>query len=284
MNEERMNTSYNYINEFKKSFEIIQNMPKSIYHYTSCDAIFNIIKNNSLWLTDRRYMNDMMDSEYISKRFFDSLPKLQETNLLKPLSPEYVFSTTLEENSFFHYSQYGNYRIEFDREELFAFISDCITTLDTADRLANPFYSDEVIYDESLVNKIVKYVSKEYFENLKQDLETPFSDFKDFRKWRDIFLHFSAIIKQQGFSTEKEYRFVLTTSSTNKKKMRYSYNDIVPYIEFSSPSLKKLPMKTIKVCQLESAINIDSLKEHLSSNGFHNVNVMYSDLQIRKNK
>lgn len=32
--------------------------PETIYHYTSVEGLFNIIKTNNLWLTDYEYMND----------------------------------------------------------------------------------------------------------------------------------------------------------------------------------------------------------------------------------
>lgn len=40
--------------------------PKTIYHYSNTDALYNIFKSNEIWLTDSRYLNDR--SETINAR------------------------------------------------------------------------------------------------------------------------------------------------------------------------------------------------------------------------
>jgi hypothetical protein len=105
------------------------------------------------------------------------------------------------------------------------YINECIEKFDThINGLANPFFSSRVIYDEKKVLKIVDTVAKKYENSLYNAVDTPFGWkkglFEEFGIWRTIYMHFHAIIKQKGFCTENEYRFLIETNVNNVKGNR----------------------------------------------------------------
>ena len=48
----------------------------SLSHYTTPNAVFNILSNEELWFTDYRYLNDSLEGEFI----WDVLDKIFERN------------------------------------------------------------------------------------------------------------------------------------------------------------------------------------------------------------
>jgi hypothetical protein len=261
--------------------------PYLVYHYSNESALLSIIQNNSLWLTDRKYMNDRQDSTYIENKFLNKFSeKMKHTNLTKPIVPQYIFSTSIIEDSFLHYNCYGNYSIEFDTIELEKYINKCIEAFDTAGRLENPFFSSAVIYDEKMVNNIVKIVVKEYTNSLEKAVNTPYAWedglFDQFGNWRTIFMHFFAIIKQNGFVCEHEYRFLIETNAENIKRYRVSGSEIIPYIELKFKNLPKIPIKSIRIGpNANTQIDKEYLDKLLASNGYENIDVKETELKIK---
>lgn len=74
-----MNETYNKMKYYIEAEGI---KPEIYYHYTSLDALFNIIKNQSLRLTNLSSSNDLKELSYDYKKFIKDIEKLieEETN------------------------------------------------------------------------------------------------------------------------------------------------------------------------------------------------------------
>lgn len=81
---------------FDKIFEKHIKTADKIYHYTSINALKNIISESKLWLTDYRFLNDYNEFEYGLNIFKDvlkmtnKLPKLMKEQILNRLSSRMV--------------------------------------------------------------------------------------------------------------------------------------------------------------------------------------------------
>lgn len=274
-----MQNDNNILSEFYQTIDLPMNDVFSVYHYTSISALKCIIENNSLWLSERDSMNDVFNRSYIEQKMFDSFPDDFKTNgLVNRISPQYIFSTSKTKDSFFHYKCYGNYCIEFKTEELNHFIKECIKSFGPHEGFAHPFTSSEVIYNESVMDKVCEIVATHYPEDSNKEFNTRCSKFPNTIKWNTIFMHFSAIIKQQGFAGEDEYRFLIETNF--EKKFRCSETILIPYIEIKNPS-KKLPIKSITIGPFGNVNEIEYLKAFLHTHRYYCVNINQTTLKIR---
>jgi len=270
------------IEEFYKLIGIEYEMPHIVYHYTSVDSLLKIIENNSLWLSNRKHMNDMMDSEYIEQTFRNKFSnKFNQTNFVSPIAPQYVFSTTLLDDSFFHYSCYGNYCIGFNTMELIKYFVNCIKSFSTHEGIANLFTYSKVIYDESIIDKISTVITEEYPKNMENELNTPFSSFIETGKWTIIYKHFFAIIKQKGFASEHEFRFLFETVSKYKFRSNNNKRRIISYLDMKLSDTQLLPIESIKIGPFADQTDYESLKNFLYQMKYGNTKLSSSTLKIR---
>lgn len=79
-----------------------------VYHYTSIDTLFNIIKNQSVWLMDLHSSMDKNELDYaenlikeLSKTGIEDLTFLPTINF-------YALSCTSCKDSYFHFNSYGD--------------------------------------------------------------------------------------------------------------------------------------------------------------------------------
>ena len=267
------------IEEFYALNGIDYAIPETVYHYTSADSLVSIIENNTLWFSDRKCMNDIMDSTYNEERIRAKFPKeFNQTALASRLStPQYVFSTTTANDSFFHYSCYGNYCMAFNTTKLINYIKNCIGKFGPHEGIAHPFTYSKAIYDESIVEKTSSIIAEEYPKNVANELNTPYCSFKETEKWTIIYLHFMAIVKQKGFACEQEFRFLIETNKINKS--RYNKTDMIPYLELKLSGVK-LPIEAIMIGKSSDAKEIECIKSFLKKR-HGDINILCSDLKIR---
>jgi len=124
-----------------------------MWHYTDINALYSMLSNKSVWMTDIRYLNDT--SEYFEgvSEFKAIIPELLENNLFgKVKNPKkaidalielllnnsgfdlsinqiFTFSFSQSEDQLSQWRAYGKYAIEFDTkyiEESFGKIHRCI--------------------------------------------------------------------------------------------------------------------------------------------------------------
>ena len=227
-------------------------------------------------------MNDIMDSTYVEHEFRKKFPDyFNQTNFVTPLVPQYVFSTTLLDDSFFHYNYYGNFCIGFNTMELIQYFMNCIDTFSTHEGIENPFTHSKVIYNESIIDKISTVITEEYPKNMKEELNTPFSSFEKTGKWTTIYKHFFAIIKQSGFASEDEFRFLIETISENKFRSNNTETRIISYLDMKLSDNKLLPIESIRIGPFAASTDIETLEKFLYHMKYGNIKLSSSVLKIR---
>ena len=214
----------------------------SLYHYTDLSAVYSILKNNKLWLTDIRYLNDSQElhdgiafliegmktpspdvfanSEYFEKAreyILESLAGLKTYGVSE--DSLFLFSLSSEPDCLSQWRAYGSYAIEFDNEMLaleVSKISDCL-------------YQDTQKIEKARLHArdAITAVSNDMAKNsgcLGVDaLDAVISLSYD-----------AATFKHSGFSEEKESRIVMPSNDSeypSNVKYRPRGDVLIPYIE-----------------------------------------------------
>lgn len=262
----------------------------NIYHYTTIDAFYNIIKTKELWLGDTSTMNDKSElrnfTKAIKKDLISDMPnkknniKTYFTKVNKRIANEYPFAfccTTLEDDA----AQWERYadeakgvRIGFDTKTLLVLIY----------KLG--FLFNEVFYEW----QAKKHAHYEKLDNYFKNGEL--SEFDNIKGQIDNLICVSAFHKHISFISEKEYR--IATAFNNAGKSEYSK------IEFECRNnvIKKyLKLNIGKICSDEginpqilinnvligprSKQNENILKKFCAENGFTNIEISCSECPLR---
>ncbi len=261
---------------------------ESLFHFTDINGLFGIIKDDSLWLSERNYMNDINDEIFIKsyvRNFFtkstDEWEKF-ETELI-PHKNQYIFSTSTDKDSIHQWTYYGSkdsYCIEFDIEELINLFYKFNETKD--------LYYGPVLYENEktlkIANKIItEYSSLLYDKNSIFNIENDNFDDEKFSEFKRVYQYFYSLIKQAGHSCENEYRFTL--QKENNPEFRTRNGLFIPYIVVNSMETinKKLPIKKIYIGPNSYETKAkENLEYFLKKNNYENVVVDKSEMNIRR--
>lgn len=209
-----------------------------LYHYTSPDALINIIEKSSLRFTDIEYLNDKDEFTYIFKLVKEiSRDRLDEVSnyiseMSKDLTPDnigYILTQNAKRSGFYgieegkyyvlsgtevddslpmwvYYAKngrYAGYSIKMDIKKLASAFKD----------VEGEFLYGSVIYDKKTQISIIKQLTLEILNRLKEKL----ADSKDDEPYisnaqGDFWTMINAVrlfFKREKFSHEKETRIVL---------------------------------------------------------------------------
>ena len=258
-----------------------------LYHYTDGKSLQNIIEHSELWLSDRNYMNDILDEEYVSgliKSKFAGIVNFKgsyiERNLFEKI-PQYIFSTSLEKDLIHQWSYYSStdaYCIEFDRHKLRDYLYQFKEKKDG-------FYFGPVIYSKEKAEQIITQVMDDYKKLLLEIIDS--RDFDPHRTKmkntaKDVYQYFFSLIKQYGHYCEKEFRFVFKTNRDPCFRTRSGL--FVPYIKITKENVLLPITKIIIGPNNHEQIALQSLKKFLEKNKYGNIVVERSELNVRESK
>ena len=228
------------INTFKPGLEENPKEKNKLkYHYTSPNALLSILKNQQIYFTDIRFLNDKSEDIYLVKLIMDLLDEnekeypnvrevtnvlfknnrisdLQSLNVINidysvPLNyipmRKFVFCTTTESdqlnmwNYYVHNGKYQGYNIGFNIEKL-------LKSFDTEKpKTADPF---RVVYGKVLYDK--KKQCEEIFRLFEElEIRKNFSQSLDYLvvELRHYIDSYGAFFKNPSFKAEKEYRICI---------------------------------------------------------------------------
>lgn len=214
----------------------------ALYHYTDLHAVYSILKNKVIWLTDIRFLNDSQElhdgmsvlSEalnsphpdlWVNYDYYENSKKyllsyLTGFNSYSPSEdPLFVFSLSSELDCLSQWRGYGSYVIEFDENELASQISSiekCIyepvKKLDMARRKAR-----------DAINKVSHDMGKNNGGIGVDTIDAASS-----------LILSAATFKNKGFAEEKESRIILSKnefSPPSNISYRPRRDILVPYVE-----------------------------------------------------
>jgi len=216
-------------------------VPSIIWHYTNIQAFKNLVESNDLWLTDIEYLNDSTEFShgfsYLSSRlqkadydiksdhieFHKILEKIFKENLdvlenmtVMPRISVVCFGMCVGGDDLTQWKGYGHggtgVAIGFDRDAPLFWRSH-IATL------------GRVIYDNKLkdllADRIALYVGFAAKADMAQETSIvpkyfPNLHFMYESKLLDLLMEISVFLKDEGFNTENEARFVYNRNASNE--------------------------------------------------------------------
>ena len=212
----------------------------SIIHYTDANAVYSILRNGRIWLTDLRFLNDSRELhdgvdilskaleapefgvftnheykdasiEYLRSAFSDTVTYGIDEE------PIFVFSFSRRENLLSQWRAYGSYAIEFDAKvftEEISGVRQCV-------------YVQKEKKDTAkiAVTRALNIISQDMGNN-GGGLST-----KSLDALGDL-IELAATFKDKGFSEEEEFRVISQAGEGDDSiKFRHKNNKLIPYLE-----------------------------------------------------
>lgn len=295
--------------EVKKCFAV---NAEEVVHYTDLSALISIVKNNSLWLSDYRFLNDTNEFrdgykillkvlKKFSKQDFgkynmvikEAIESIEQENFSEKIFYVCSFSTKKDDlNQWRSYASSENgVAIVFDKNIM-------------QNKLANFFIDTHSVIYENKEKKLEKIIT-DFFANLsKLDYEFEEVFIYVLQDLIEVLLTFCICCKDNTFESESEVRFIVSQDRTYKSpnrivdvniKHRMSRNKIIPYIEsqdfyqfkeggkIDMNSSDKLNIKEIIIspnCNNESLIKL-GIESLLISNEYKDVKITKSKIPFR---
>lgn len=271
----------NFINDYR-----LNEMPDTIYHYTTGQALKSIVENQELHISERNYMNDILDEEYVRNivneligNSIDFKGSIIEEKFFEDI-PQYIFSTSCENDLIHQWAYYGNndaYCIEFDTYELKQYFNDAI-----GNKKDGYFFTGQVLYSEELIYEIIEKIVERYKNKIVDSLslsQDSVASNQELNLLKRMYKFFYFCIKQEGNYCENEYRFLLQTK--RKPLFKIKNGLFVPYLIVKS-SQHTIPIKSIIIGPNNNEIiSKKSLEIFLKQSGY-NIEVNFSKLKTRK--
>lgn len=239
---------------YNKDMLYISQMQKGekLYHYTTMDALINIVSKREFWVTKWDYLNDIdefkvakdicvevMKSEGIKPNIIEEVVNCIKKELLSDSISQdfYILSFSCDSDNQLLWSNYSNMdgvNIEIDFSK---FVENLNYTL--------------------VWNGLVNYDVKSQISCMRNTIQEEFVGQESFGKIRNIFdlnnlvgeqhslfvSHLSMIcqlysmfFKRSCFAGEDEYRFVFSGGENVETNFRYKKGAIIPYIKRSIES------------------------------------------------
>ncbi|UYZ39006.1 DUF2971 domain-containing protein (plasmid) [Clostridium beijerinckii] len=232
---------------------------KSIYHYTNCRALMNIIKENEFWVTHAASLNDSLEISYIKKIIYDVCCEfLDRKELSKELYEQIIrgceyyendrdlfiisFSTNPDSLTLWsEFSNFNGYNIEFD-------ITDFREKLLNSSKIVDSLYDlleGNVVYKYTEQKECIKKIFQEVLDTANKIQEKSNYSTID---WYDLcnsrvepadkynaingffetlsmaLIFYSPFFKDENFKSEEEYRFVLRYIKNKKNEFSSEIN------------------------------------------------------------
>lgn len=256
--------------------------PQQLFHYTSMKGLYGIISTGEIWATQIGYLNDRSEFNHavdIAKLYLEW--KLEERNLPKDLLNLFLKSLTNMENVGIYVCSFtengdllsqwraysgssAGYSIGFDSESL------------SNSPNYNLFYLFKCIYDEveqrNIIEKLFEYHFNKFIVSKGEFLiDIVFHDF----------LIVAALLKDQRFSEEKEWRLISSKQfTTDRLNFRMSDSTLIPY--YSIPINEIKIEKIICGANPNEALSQHALSSFLFSKGRGGTKVEMSKVPLRK--
>ena len=210
---------------------------EKMYHYTTNDALINIVTNRELWITQWDYLNDMdelrvaeevcetiLREESVDSKVIEAIKKKIDENRYE-IGPYFILSFSRDKDSQLLWSNYANLdglNLEIDFAKFKKNLNDRIKwhglvnyDLESQKKCMRESFCDELINIEDIedfgkiksLNDINKLTGKEY-EMLIVHISV-------------ICMVYSMFFKREYFKGENEYRFVLSYVDENEIKINF---------------------------------------------------------------
>ena len=195
-------------------------LPKELYHYTSLETFYNIVKGKELWFFDTLSNYDKNEYSLVDKKIREVFKKEYNYDCRERVKEiavaDYSLSLTSEEDSFFHFHKYANGNTGI----CICFVTDAFTSaLNNIYHINNGNIIDIVPISYRNDRELERIITQEIEDDKKSLLILDEDrDNKEVLEnlYKSIYSKYAKIIKSNNYKAENEYRFL--------------YNDITSYL------------------------------------------------------
>lgn len=222
---------------FRSIIAVDRPYPDKLYHYTSADGLFGILRDRVLWATDSKFLNDLSEGAHgvtLIQAIADArsdlpdvmLAFLEASTLEVAGTPAWIVSFTEDRDSLQHWRGYSGRGYA---------LGAAPSWIKRAGLPGAPATLSRVIYSESeqssmvggVFDALVQWYSAE--THPKRDSMVPWL-------MRAAFAVLIPLLKDEGFASEHEWRLVVSSVlSSVTPKVRPDRGYLVPYIELKLP-------------------------------------------------
>lgn len=272
-----------------------------IFHYTSPNALFNILNSKTFWFSNINFLNDETERKYIyiliqeymnnnknnfSELFYNEISEICsemtsdaesicKASTMFNLNNKYVASFSLDDdnlNLWNYYTKNPNalgYNVEIDINKI----------LNGSHTKYYRFFGGKVIYEKQEQLNLIEKIILDYYSDYINWTNDEHKVHRSFllSEFTNIIQAYGIFFKYPYFAAEKEYRFVLET----EQKCNYrEFNGLfIPYIDykFLKDCIKSI---TISPTQKQS-ITKNSIEKILKEFEYENVQVKISKIPLR---
>ena len=269
----------------------------SLYHYTKCNGVQGILKEQAFRATKSDFLNDTNEMQYILSVVSEVLKEIRREKwriLLQNQFPDtfheikkrsyYIVSFSTDPDSITLWAEFGDntgYNLEFQSGKL-------IREIELTKKIS---YHGYVIYSAKTQRKIIRnlllndipksfgYSFEDIMEKTVKDENCPL-----FQKYCDSFQKaltiYALFFKQEEFAAEKEYRMVFKSHTKHEILYREKDGFLLPYITVRLEK-KNIPLRSITVAPKN---HVDLAKEGMKQYSKHlgyDVEVHLSKIKLR---
>jgi hypothetical protein len=253
---------------------------QTLYHYTDCRALLQIVENNELWLTQREFMNDVFERSYANSILERAFRTVYEDDFQDPYDSfvermlpdfhkQYVFSLSTERDLISQWTYYGGsdgYSLSFKLKNI----------VEAFRVLEIDFDSGQVIYQEKnqleILETLISYTR--YLQENKDLIE----DYVGLSAYADsLIVLYHSLFKQSNNYSEHEFRILVKNRKNVFFKVRKGV--VTPFTKITSQT--PLPIGEIMIGpRINDTIAEEGLNQFLESLSSR-IRVSRSNLRIR---
>lgn len=226
--------AFNYaINSAKQIFEKYQRKQGILYHYTDITSLFEILKNQELWLSRCDFLNDSLEINYTYELFKEILDQKGLLNVepwkdfhdiftdFHKVTHVFILSLSLDKDSLQLWSNYSNsegYNIGFDITELHNILFNEQLFFEHSEVIYNKDIQCEIL--SNIIDNVSNCIKKIGYTEFNQELYSKMSAVGTVLNGASVFF------KHPYFKGEKEYRLIIFKTKGEPK--HYIPKDLPP--------------------------------------------------------
>ncbi|KAA1153941.1 DUF2971 domain-containing protein [Pseudoalteromonas sp. FUC4] len=277
-----------------------QKKPSELCHYTSYEALNNIVKQGgklSFWVTEISYLNDHQEFfhgfDFLKKAYEklkkENLENARVTRFLNTLSPFFIFSEGVGSSLIFSQNS-GVFVLSFTHEKDLlsqwrAYTPNCHGVSISVEPNFRSSHSNNSLLYPVIYNDKFKSEYAEHILKLGIDKCVDFTEANSFINQKvssEVIMQMKAactLMKDSSFSEESEWRYVVYGEKHDNIYLRSSEYYLIPYVEL------KIENECFKQIVIgpnpHSELSKKSIELLLSKSGLQKVNVVKSTIPYR---
>jgi hypothetical protein len=299
--------NFKELREYLYEYTLKKTKNYHLFHYTSLEALTNILKTNTLWATHCKYLNDLMelrDFERLynklinteDKKFNEYVKSFKEVMFKdlfeKLIEKTFIISFSKDNDIIPMWKNYGKNGvvIEFDTSIMVNTVRfDEVNILDRDNKIqkiTTVKRYGEAMYEDTQIIKIFK-LSFQLFSRLSElnnpDKENEISN-AIIEELHNLFYGAFFQKKENNFKYENEYRMAFSLEDKdvgNIENFRIKNNLVIPYIAVEFKHNGKIPIKSITINPEQKDCMYEESIKYLLKSYNYDIQINHSGSKLR---